>query len=293
MRLPSVSGAIGICLLVLFVAMPQIAGATAILPGFNATTYGGNDDGSYPCTGSGAGVPSGCTPTAVSIGFANPINFFGNSYSSLYVNNNGNITFNAPLSTFTPFGLTTNIGTPVIAPFFADVDTRTGNTVTFGSGTVGGRSAFGANWPGVGYFSENTDKTNNFQAILIDRSDTGAGNFDIQFNYGSIQWETGGASGGTGGLGGSSARVGYSNGSGNAGTFFELPGSGVNGAFLDSNLSTGLINNDLNSDVLGRYIFSVRGGVVVSAVPEPSTVSLFAVGLAGLLSAARRRRHAS
>jgi len=86
-------------------------------------------------------------------------------------------------------------------------------------------------------------------------------------------------------LGGSSARVGYSNG---AGTSFELAGSGVNGAFLDSNLSTGLIYNSLNSDVDGRYVFSARNGQVIGGaepIPEPLTIlgSGMAVGLGALM----------
>ncbi|MBL8483305.1 MAG: hypothetical protein JNJ60_13990, partial [Rhodocyclaceae bacterium] len=97
---------------------PFVAHAAQILPGFNTTTYGANDDGTYPCTGSNAGTPSNCTPQAVPIGF--DINFYGLTFSQLYVNNNGNVTFNAPLSTYTPFGLTGNIGTPIIAPFFGD-----------------------------------------------------------------------------------------------------------------------------------------------------------------------------
>src|SRR5262245_44212569 len=37
----------------------------------------------------------------VNLGFT--ANYFGNNYSSLYVNNNGNLTFGQALSTFTPF----------------------------------------------------------------------------------------------------------------------------------------------------------------------------------------------
>lgn len=60
-------------------------------------------------------------------------NFLGQNCSQLRVNNNDNVTFDGPLSTFTPFPLpTTSI--PIIAPFFADVDTRATvpnlNTVT-------------------------------------------------------------------------------------------------------------------------------------------------------------------
>jgi hypothetical protein len=49
-----------------------------------------------------------------------------------------------------------------------------------------------------------------FQLVLIERSDTGAGNFDFEFNYDQIQWEARNASGGVNGLGGSSARAGFS-----------------------------------------------------------------------------------
>ena len=60
---------------------------------------------------------------------------------------------------------------------------------------------------------------------------------------------------------GTSARVGFSNGTGAPGTAFELAGSGINGAFLNTNVATGLIHNNFNSGVLGRYVFSVRNGV--------------------------------
>jgi hypothetical protein len=217
-------------------------GTSTILPGFNAHILPANDDDS---TG------------AVPLGFT--VNFFGHNYSTLYVNNNGNVTFDSPLSAFTPFDLTST-GHVIVAPFFADVDTRLGNVLTYGTGTVDGHPAFGVTWPGVGYYSEHTDKLNAFQMVLIDRSDFAPGDFDIEFNYGQIQWETGDASGGVNGFGGASARVGFSNGTGQPGTFFELPGSGVHGAFLDGNSQTGLINNSANSPDPGQYVFQVRAG---------------------------------
>ncbi|GAX62663.1 hypothetical protein SCALIN_C38_0026 [Candidatus Scalindua japonica] len=216
----------------------------AIRNGFNTYTLASNDDES---TGE------------VQIGFT--VNFFGLNFSSLFVNNNGNITFDSPLTTYTPFDLTTT-GQQIIAPFFADVDTRNSSSVTYGTGTVGGHNAFGVNWENVGYYNQNADKLNSFQLVLIDRSDTGTGNFDIELNYDKIEWETGDASGGTGGLGGDSARSGYSNGTTNAGTFLELPGSAVNGALLDSNMVTGIIHNSNNSNLPGRYLFKVRNGVI-------------------------------
>ncbi|MHC4122363.1 MAG: InlB B-repeat-containing protein, partial [Planctomycetota bacterium] len=97
----------------------------------------------------------------VDIGFT--INFFGKTFSRLYVNNNGNVTFNGPLWTFTPFGLTGDIGTPIIAPYFADVDTRVGNITRYGTGIVDGHPAFGVTWIDVGYYYTHVDKLNTFQ----------------------------------------------------------------------------------------------------------------------------------
>src|SRR3954451_4027575 len=166
------------------------------LAGFKANALPANDDDS---TG------------RVDIGF--PINFFGINQTYLYVNNNGNVTFdpahdpldtelNSSLSEFTPFDLT-HTGKIIIAPFFADVDTEgaASSEVTYGTDMVDGHKAFGVNWVNVGYYSSHDDKLNSFQLVLIDRSDLGPGYFDIEFNYDRIQWETGDASDGTGGLG--------------------------------------------------------------------------------------------
>ena len=179
------------------------------------------------------------------------------------------MTFDGPLGTYTPFGLT-GTGARIIAPFFADVDTRAGQTVTYGWGntTYEGHRAFCANWINVGYFAGHTDKTNSFQLLIVQREDTGVpGDFDIVFNYERVAWETGDASGGVGGLGGSSARAGFSNGSGVDGTSYELAGSGVNGGLLDSNAQTGLTNymttstlNNTTQVVPGRHVFPVRSG---------------------------------
>ena len=217
--------------------------ANAMRPGFDSNILPANDDGST---------------SLVPIGFS--INFVGTPYTELYVNNNGNLTFNQALNTYTPFGLS-NTDRVIIAPFFADVDTTIGNVAQYGTGTVDGRLAFGATWSTVGCFRANISVLNSFQVVLIERADVGAGDFDIEFNYNQIQWETGTApgSGGNGQCqGGNSAHVGYSNGGGSA---FELPGSGVAGAFLDANQSTGLVHNSRNSLEDGRYIFEVRNGV--------------------------------
>jgi len=238
--------------------------------GLFTTSLPANDDGS---TGS------------VALGFT--ANFFGTSYTNLFVNNNGNVTFDVPLGTFTPFPLLTTAH-PMLAPFFGDVDTRVGPTVHYGTGVIATRPVFGVNWIDVGYFANHLDKRNSFQLIITDRSDIGAGDFDFEFNYDKLQWETGDASSGVGGLGGSSARAGWSNG---VSTSFEFPGSAIDGSLLDTN-PAGLIYDSRLSSIDGQYIFQVRNGSVEPpppAIPEPGTVGLLAAGLAGLRALRRKQ----
>jgi hypothetical protein len=222
-------------------ALVPAAHAQAIrdLPGFRAKHLQPTDD-----------KPSASAP----IGFT--VNFFGRTYSNLFVNNNGNITFEGPLETWVPFGLA-HTDTPIIAPFFGDVDTShaPSETVSYGNDRVDGHTAFGVDYFRVGYFDGHTDKLNTFQLILIDRSDTGPGNFDIEFNYKQLLWDIGDASHGV------AAVAGFSNGTGSAGAIFELPGSMTNGAFLDNGTKS-LVRGQLNSNVPGRYLFQARSGTV-------------------------------
>lgn len=228
----------------------------AVRAGFNSNILGRNDDGS---TG------------LVSLGFS--IDLFGTTYTNCYVNNNGNITFDNPLGTYTPYPLQ-HLGFPIIAPFWADVDTRApgSNLVQYSYGveTIDGHAAFGVNYINVGYFDVHDDKLNSFQLVLINRSDTGTGNFDIEFNYSKIVWETGDASSGSNGYGGFPCRVGLSNGSDRT---IELAHSGETLQFLDTilssglpNYATGLIYQTRNSTCPGRLVFQVRGGSVLGAL---------------------------
>ncbi len=191
------------------------------------------------------------------------ISFFGREFASVFVNNNGNVTFSAAQSTFTPFVITGATSNPIIAPFFADIDTR---LPADGSGEPqppagadqvfwdldAAAKTFTVTWDSVGYYNAQTEKLNSFQLQLIDRG--GSGDFDIVFRYQSMTWTTGNASGGSDGLGGTVARAGYS--SGNGANFFELPAAGNQAAVLALDTAAG------NTGKKGLWVFEVRNGIV-------------------------------
>lgn len=199
--------------------------------------------------------------------FEDGLNFFGREFTSLWVNNNGSVTFNGPRGTFTPTVITENNDNPEITPFFADVDTNGGATTASPGGNSTGSNLvyydfdtvndrFIVTWDDVGYYSGHTDLTNAFQLIMTDQ---GGGNFDIEFRYENIEWTTGDASGGSDGLGGTPARAGYTASTGDPDAYFELPASGDQDALLALDEVEG------NTGQIGRWFFNVRSGDIVSA----------------------------
>lgn len=199
--------------------------------------------------------------------FEEGLNFFGREFTSLWVNNNGSVTFNGPRRTFTPTVITENNGNPEITPFFADVDTNGGATDASSGGNSTGSNLvyydfdaindrFIVTWDDVGYFNSQTDLTNAFQLIMTDR---GGGNFDIEYRYENVEWTTGNSSGGSGGLGGTPARAGYTASTGDPAAYFELSASGNQDALLALDEMEG------NTGQVGRWFFSVRSGEIVSA----------------------------
>lgn len=270
----------------------SIAAAAALVT--SAPAFAGAVVSGFTASGTIPQCDDSCTQGPLALGFT--ANYFGTNYTTTYLSNNGYVTFGGGQTAFTPVGLGSGYtGLPIIAAFFADVDTRAANggSVQWGSNTFGGRNAFGATWTDVGYYPSQSNKLNTFQLLLVDRSDIAVGDFDIVLNYDKIQWETGGADGGTNGVGGTSASVGYNKGTGaTAGQYGTLPGSLVNGALLDNGPNSLVAGS--NVGVAGRYIFNVRSGAVTppptnGAVPEPATWAMM-IGGFGMIGASLRYR---
>lgn len=156
-------------------------------------------------------------------------NFYGTSYTSLYINNNGNVTFGSGLSSYSSSAFP-SANNKIIAPFWADVDTRAGNGQVLYKITP---NAIYVNWENVGYFNQQGDKLNTFQLILSDGTDGSIPDGkNIAFCYQDMQWTTGSASSGTNGFGGIPATCGANKGD-NVGYFligrFDHPGTDFDG----------------------------------------------------------------
>lgn len=194
---------------------------------------------------------------------------YGADYTQCWINNNGNISFDGPYGTYSASGFPYN-GFPMVAPFWADVDTRTAGSVWF---------KIEANymvviWDHVGYYNMAADKLNSFQAIISDGTfaTIGLGN-NVAFSYLNMEWTTGDASGGLGGFGGTPANVGINKGDGisyaQIGRFDQI-GTAYDGPF-DNNDGVDWLDCQLFLFNTGGFAANVAPVFVVSP-PSPVNV---------------------
>jgi MYXO-CTERM domain-containing protein len=209
--------------------------------------------------------------------------FYEQHHTSLYINNNGNITFDGPVSTFSSVGFP-NTFRPMIAPFWADVDTRAGATSTstnlvwhksIDTNNDGSPDQFVVTWDGVGFYYQNNSLLNTFQLILSSNENGFGTGLNAAFSYGSMNWTTGDASNGSGGFGGVPATVGINKGDGTTSDQIGRFDNGSN-VFDPEHGGVHSLDNRL-------YFFNACQGVV----PTPGTLGL--IGVAGLAAARRRR----
>jgi hypothetical protein len=177
--------------------------------------------------------------------------FYGTLVDTIYINNNGNISFSNPHPTFSGVGFPSD-QFEMIAPFWGDVDTRDTGAVSYKVTNT----AIIINWEDVGYFNQQTNKVNSFQLTLTDGVDpllpSGS---NVSFCYKDMQWTTGSASGGVNGFGGTPATVGANKGDNiNFVQFgrFNAPGSSYDGPFNNSDGVSWLDDQSMYFNVCGN-----------------------------------------
>ncbi|HXB10485.1 MAG TPA: nidogen-like domain-containing protein, partial [Bacteroidia bacterium] len=176
---------------------------------FHVVPFGIDSDGGSPSL-----PPLYRNDDGSTLAFKIPFNFcfWGTPMDTVYINNNGTVSFHQAYSSFIPKGFPlTNYD--MIAPFWADVDTRNPK-----SGVVYYKltpTYLIVQWDTVGYFSTHVDKKNSFQVIMSNGSDPIIPNGNnVEFCYQTMNWTTGDASGGHLGYGGHPATVGANEGDG-------------------------------------------------------------------------------
>lgn len=209
-----------------------------------------SDDGAWSLSDGGSGSP-------ISLGAALPlgVRLGASTFTSVFLNNNGNLSFGRENPAYTPTAFPSRTGIPIIAPWYGDVDTRGAgqprqNVVCWAVDSA----RFIATWFNVGYYNVHNERMNTFQVILTAPSGGSAGDTDVEFRFNRCEWTTGDASGGVNGLGGSAANSGIDAGDGASG--ISLPGSGTM-AVLN-------LCHSSNVGSAGVWRYRLRGGAVTS-----------------------------
>jgi RHS repeat-associated protein len=154
---------------------------------------------------------------------------------------------------------------PIITPMFHGAGTKA--VSYYGYVTFAGRPALCVSWTNQAHVDYSSGQrpvspayTNDYQLLLVDRSDQGYEDFDIVVNYGSVEFS---------GNDGPPPGIGFGCGWKNDQASFELPNSWGPG-LLDSNPG-GLIHGSLGSSQLGRYVWQFRNGQAAPSVPPGGT----------------------
>lgn len=184
---------------------------------------GGNDDGSVLVDVSSVFGGGG-------------LNIGGTSYSDIYINSNGTITFDSAETSPSPTDIST-YPSPIIAPFWTDINLNSGGDILWDVDPASGKVTI--TWHDVAPYSGSG--TNSFQVVL---TNTGSGDFDVDFIYEDIQFSNGGSGVAEGGI---------SDGGAND---LVLDGSGNSADVLGWES-----NQFADDDANGTYSLNVSGGV--------------------------------
>jgi hypothetical protein len=119
-----------------------------------AKTLGSNDDGSISVD--------------ITSVFSGGINFFGTTYTEIFVNSSGSISFGGGSTSASTTGGLDALNLPAIVPFWADIDITKGGDIYWNIDPANGKVTI--TWDSVAPFSGSG--TNSFQVVL---TDTGGG----------------------------------------------------------------------------------------------------------------------
>ncbi|KAI2658793.1 Alpha-tectorin [Labeo rohita] len=179
-----------------------------------------------------------------------PYVYFGHIYQQIYVNNNGHLTFDGPLSQPTPSYLHSQLNRDIIAPLWTNMDNTVNGTIFYRQVTSGrlliaasnnitkyfpnlnftASWLFIATWDRVPYYN-NSQSSSSFQVVLA----SGGSLSFVMMNYGNISSAN------------QQLQAGY--GTVNSTNYFSIP-------VLDENK----LFNSSNVNMPGHWIFRVDGG---------------------------------
>ena len=219
----------------------KVDGAVSGFVDCNASSMGARDDGAVG---------------PINLGFT--VDWFGTSYGSIYINNNGGFVFNDGGGDFTAYrGVDLQTATrPYVLPLFTDIDTRyTDGVVTYGPlDNTDPSAGFCINWIDVGEYG-GFEEDYSFQVIL---TNLGGGDIDLEFNYDRVSVPTNVVN--------NTFEVGYT--AGDKTNYQILADSTDPAATVAGNLVSQKF--PASCTVAGRYIYEIRSSGNPTPAPTPT-----------------------